>query len=47
MQIYNAYLGREPYTTDQSWDFEPYPESWKAAQDSKEAEWRALHRRWL
>ena len=36
MQIYNAYLGREPYTTDQSWDFDPYPESWKAAQDSKE-----------
>lgn len=47
MQLYHAYLGREPYTTDQSLDFEPYPESWKAEQERNQPEWRALHGRWL
>jgi len=28
MTIYNKYLGRETYTTNQPWDFEPYPEEW-------------------
>jgi hypothetical protein len=28
MTIYNRFLGREPYSTDQPWDYEPYPEEW-------------------
>jgi hypothetical protein len=28
MTIYHRYLGREAYTTDQSWDYEPYPQEW-------------------
>ena len=47
MQTYHAFLGREPYSTNEAWAFEPYPESWKAEQKLGEAEWRALHRRWL
>jgi hypothetical protein len=26
MTIYNRILGREPYTTDEPWDYQPYPE---------------------
>ena len=29
MSIYNRYFGREPYTTDQPWDFTPYRDDWK------------------
>ncbi|HSM92632.1 MAG TPA: hypothetical protein VLT47_07045, partial [Anaeromyxobacteraceae bacterium] len=28
MTRYHQYLGREPYTSDQPADFEPYPEEW-------------------
>jgi len=28
LTIYNRFLGRERYTTQQPWDFEPYPEEW-------------------
>jgi hypothetical protein len=28
MTTYNRILGREPYTTDQPWDRQPYPEGW-------------------
>ncbi len=28
MTKYHEYLGREPYTSDQAWDFEPYPDEW-------------------
>jgi hypothetical protein len=28
MQIYNSFLGREPYTTNKDWDYKPYPASW-------------------
>lgn len=28
MTIYNRFLGREAYTTDQPWDYEPYPMEW-------------------
>jgi hypothetical protein len=28
MTKYNEYLGREPYTTDQARDSEPYSEEW-------------------
>ncbi len=47
MQTYHAYLGREPYTTDETWAFEPYPQSWLSEQKLGEPEWRALHSRWL
>jgi len=47
MQTYHAYLGREPYTANDAAAFEPYPESWKTEQKSGEAEWCALHSRWL
>jgi hypothetical protein len=47
MQTYHAYLGREPYTTDEGWAFERYPESWEREQKQGETGWRALHRRWL
>lgn len=32
MQKYNAYLDREPYTTDQEWDYQPYPDDWLRVQ---------------
>ena len=32
MTVYNKFLGREPYQTDQSSDFEPYPSEWAARQ---------------
>jgi len=47
MQVYHSYLGREPYTLNDTSDREPYPESLKVEQASGEAEWRALHKRWL
>ena len=34
MTIYNAFLGREPYTSDQPWDREPYPEESRRKQQS-------------
>ena len=30
MTIYYTYLDRGAYSTDQEWDYEPYPEEWKA-----------------
>ena len=33
MTIYNRLLGRGPYTTDHSWDFEPYPEEWRVRRE--------------
>jgi hypothetical protein len=32
MNRYHQYLSREPYTTDQPWDHEPYPEEWLRVQ---------------
>ncbi len=32
MTIYHEYLGREPYTTDQPRDIEPYPDEWRDEQ---------------
>lgn len=32
MTIYNRYLGRGPYTTHESWDYQPYPDEWLAEQ---------------
>ena len=32
MTIYNRLLGREPYNTDQTWDYEPYPAEWRERQ---------------
>lgn len=32
MTIFHQYLGREPYTTDQPWHYEPYPAEWEAEQ---------------
>jgi hypothetical protein len=32
MTKYNRFLGREPYTTDEAADFEPYPEEWLRVQ---------------
>lgn len=28
MQEYHAILGREPYTTEHEWDYQPYPHDW-------------------
>jgi hypothetical protein len=28
MSLYHARQGPEPYTTDQAWDLEPYPQGW-------------------
>jgi len=47
MQTYHAYLGREPYTTEEASAFEPYSDSWDLEQQQGAAEWRALHMRWL
>jgi len=32
MTAYHCYLGREPYTTDQPWDYQAYPAEWLAEQ---------------
>src|SRR5262249_27652368 len=32
MTLYHTLLGREQYTTDQSWHYEPYPEQWRQEQ---------------
>ncbi len=32
MSVYNRYLGREPYTTNELWDHQPYPNEWLAVQ---------------
>jgi hypothetical protein len=29
MSIYHRLLYRETYTTDQAWDYEPYPDEWQ------------------
>jgi hypothetical protein len=34
MTKYHAMYGWNPYTTDQAWDYEPYPEEWAAVQNS-------------
>jgi hypothetical protein len=33
MTTYNHLLSREAYTTDQPWDYIPYPEEWFADQE--------------
>lgn len=38
MTIYHALLRREPYSTDQPGDREPYPEQWKQEQQQQTAE---------
>jgi hypothetical protein len=38
MTTYNQYLGREPYTTSESWDYLPYPDEWLATQRSHTAQ---------
>ncbi len=37
MTKYNDHLGRGPYTTDQRWDYEPYPEEWLREQTAARA----------
>jgi len=32
MTKYNEILGRGPYTTDQEWDRQPYPDDWRSMQ---------------
>jgi hypothetical protein len=32
MTIYHRGLGREPYSTNEAWDYEPYPEDWLVEQ---------------
>ena len=32
MTVYNRYLGRETYTTNEAWDYQPYPDEWLAVQ---------------
>ena len=32
MTIYNRFLGREQYKSDQPWDYEPYPDDWLTEQ---------------
>jgi hypothetical protein len=36
MTFYNALLGRERYTTDQPWDYEPYPAGWPQWQQEQQ-----------
>ncbi len=40
MTFYNRYLGRGPYTTHESWDYQPYPDDWLAEQQNA-TEYRA------
>jgi hypothetical protein len=47
MSLYNAALGREPYSSTEPWDLEPYPAEWFARQQASAPEWRALHARLL
>jgi hypothetical protein len=35
MTIYNRYLGREPYATNEPWDYQPYPDEWLAPQQRR------------
>ena len=35
MTVYNDYLGREPYTTSEPWDYQPYPDEWLAVQQGR------------
>src|SRR5262245_38884134 len=32
LTFYNRYLGREAYTTNEPWDYKPYPDEWLAEQ---------------
>ena len=45
MSIYNRYLDREPYTTTEPWDHEPYPEDRRAMQRDAEPLYVPLHLR--
>lgn len=36
MTRYNQFLGREPYSTNQPLDYEPYPDQWFEEQKSAE-----------
>ncbi len=35
MTRYNQYLGREPCSSHQAWDLEPYPEEWLRVQSGR------------
>jgi hypothetical protein len=35
MSKYYAIYGREKYTTDNAWDYEPYPEEWAITQGNR------------
>lgn len=35
MTIYNAFLRRGAYTTNQAWDYESYPDEWLAEQQER------------
>ena len=35
MTIYNRYLGREVYITNEPWDYQTYPDEWRAEQQSR------------
>jgi hypothetical protein len=35
MTIYHRYLGGEVSSTNQPWDYEPYPDDWRIEQDTK------------
>jgi hypothetical protein len=45
MTIYNRYLRRETYTTNEPWDYQPYPDDWMAEQQRQAEPIAAPHRR--
>jgi hypothetical protein len=47
MTLHNAALKREPYSSNEPWDFQPYPAEWFERQQAHAAQWRQLHSRLL
>jgi hypothetical protein len=45
MTVHNARMGREPYTSSEPWDFQPYPAEWFERQQRAAEQWRELHAR--
>jgi hypothetical protein len=35
MSWYHRFLDREVYTSDQAWDYQPYPDEWLAEQEGR------------
>jgi hypothetical protein len=35
MTVYNRYLGQEPYTSSEPWDYQPYLDEWLAVQQNR------------